>query len=73
MSSPTEAESTPDVLVCTEGTVWLFNPLTPAAQEWFDKPVQSEPWQRLATSLVVDHGFALGLLQSLQDAGLEAS
>ena len=54
--------ATPDVLIRNEGTVWVFNPPTPAAQEWFDENVESEPWQWLGTSLVVDHGFAMGLI-----------
>jgi hypothetical protein len=63
--------TTPDVLVRDEGTVWVFNPLTAAAKEWFDENVQSEPYQWLGTSLVVDHGLALGLVQGILDAGLE--
>ena len=35
--------TTPDVLIRNEGTVWVFNPLTPAAREWFDENVESEP------------------------------
>jgi hypothetical protein len=61
----------PDVLVRNEGTVWVFNPLTAAAKEWFDENVQSEPYQWLGTSLVVDRGLALGLVQGILDAGLE--
>jgi hypothetical protein len=63
--------ATPDVLIRNEGTVWVFNPLTPAAQEWFDDNVESEPWQWLGTSLVVDHGMAAGLVQGILDAGLQ--
>jgi hypothetical protein len=44
--------ATPDVLISNEGTVWVFNPLTPAAKDWFDENVESEPWQWLGTSLV---------------------
>ena len=62
--------ATPDVLIRNEGTVWVFNPLTPAAKEWFDENVESESWQWLGTSLVVDHGFAMGLIQGIEDAGL---
>lgn len=60
----------PDVLVSNEGTVFLFNPITPAAQEWFADNVTSEPWQWFGTTLVVEHRYALGLAQGLRDAGL---
>jgi len=62
--------ATPDVLIRNEGTAWMFNPLTPAAKQWFDENVESEPWQWLGTSLVVDHGMAAGLVQGILDAGL---
>jgi len=61
----------PDVSIRNEGTVWVFNPLTPAAKEWFDENVHTEPYQWLGTSLVVDHGLAAGLVQGILDAGLE--
>jgi hypothetical protein len=60
----------PDVLVRDEGTVWIFNPLTSVAQEWFVERVQSEPWQWLGTSLLVEHRFAAGLIEGITDAGL---
>jgi len=69
MKNPTQLIC-PDVLIRTEGTVWVFNPLTSAAQEWFAENVQSEPWQWLGTSLVVEHRFAIGLVQGITDAGL---
>lgn len=59
----------PDVLVRDEGTLWVFNPLTSAAQEWFAENVQSEPWQWLGTSLVVEHRFAIVLIQGIEHAG----
>jgi len=59
----------PDVLIRDEGTVWIFNPLTSVAQKWFGEHVQSAPWQWLGTSLVVEHRFAIGLIQGITDAG----
>ena len=61
----------PDVLIRSEGTVWIFNPVTAAAKEWFDENVHTESYQWLGTSLVVDHRFAAGLIQGILDAGLE--
>ena len=59
----------PDVLIRDEGTVWIFNPLTPVAQQWFAEHVQSEPWQLLGTSLVVEQRFVISLIQGIMDAG----
>jgi hypothetical protein len=58
-----------DVLVRHEGTVWIFNPLTSVAHEWFAGNVQSEPWQWLGASLVVEHRFAVDLIKGITDAG----
>jgi hypothetical protein len=65
-----EANSVPDVLVANEGTVFLFNPLTPAAHDWFNDNVQSEPWQWFDATLVVEHRYAWGLAEGMLDAGL---
>ena len=61
----------PDVLIRDEGTVWIFNPLTPVAQQWFAEHVQSESWQLLRTSLVVEHRFVMSLIQGIMDAGFD--
>jgi hypothetical protein len=61
----------PDVLIRDEGTLWIFNPLTPFAQQWFAEHVQSEPWQWLGMFLVVEHRFAMGLIQGIIDAGFD--
>jgi hypothetical protein len=60
---------TPDVLVHNEGTVFLFNPLTARAKEWIDDNVQPDA-QWFGTTLVVEHRYAWGLAQGMQDAGL---
>lgn len=61
----------PDVLVNSEGTVFCFTPLTPRAKVWFDENVETEPWQWLGATCVVEHGFALGLVADIRGAGLE--
>jgi hypothetical protein len=61
--------NTPDVLVCNEGTVFLFCPLTSRGKEWIDEYVQPDaPW--FGNALVVEHRFALGLAQGMKDTGL---
>jgi hypothetical protein len=70
MSSPTAIASvTPDVLVRNEGTVFVFCPLTAEAKDWIDEHVQSDAlW--FGSALVVEHRYAWGLAQGMQDAGL---
>jgi hypothetical protein len=65
-----EGTPTPDVLVANQGSVFIFNPLTERAQQWINENVQSEDWQWFGTSLVVDHRYAWGLAEGMQDAGL---
>lgn len=61
--------STPDVLVCAEGTVFLFCPLTSRGKEWIDDHVQPNAlW--FGNTLVVEHRFAWGLAQGMKDAGV---
>jgi hypothetical protein len=64
-----EPESTPDVLVRNEGTVFLFCPLTLRAKEWIDEHVQSDS-QWFGNALVVEHRYAWGLAEGMKDEGL---
>ena len=56
LAQPKRKPVTPDVLVHSEGTVFLFNPLTPRAKEWIDQNVQEDA-QWFGTTLVVEHGY----------------
>jgi len=70
MSSSSQVVSnTPDVLVCNEGTVFLFCPLTHRSKAWIDEFVQPDA-QWFGNALVVEHRFAWGLAQGMKDAGL---
>jgi hypothetical protein len=60
----------PDVLVCHEGTVFVFCPLTPRAKQWIQENVSSEGWQWFGDALVIEHRYAWGLGQGMKDAGL---
>jgi hypothetical protein len=62
-----------DVVVRNHGTVVLFELRSPAAREWVDENVQTEPWQWLGRSLGVDHRFAGQLTDGMIDAGLEVA
>jgi len=63
--------SDPDVLIRCDGTVWTFNPISERAKQWFDENVQSESWQWLGSSLVVDHRWAADLIRGIIDARLK--
>ena len=68
-SSSQVVPSTPDVLVCNEGTVFLFCALTYRGKEWIHEYVQPDAlW--FGSALVVEHRFAWGLAQGMKDAGL---
>ena len=69
MSSSSVVPITPDVLVRNEGTVFLFCPLTSRGKEWIDEYVQPDA-QWFGNTLVVEHRFAWGLAQGMNDAGL---
>jgi hypothetical protein len=62
-------QNAPDVLVRNEGTVFLFNPLTPRAKEWMLQNVHPDA-QWFGTTLVVEHRFAWALAHGMQDDGL---
>jgi hypothetical protein len=59
----------PDVLVCNEGTVFLFCALTSQGKEWINEHVQPDAlW--FGNALVVEHRYAWSLAQGMKDAGL---
>ena len=61
---------TPDVLVHSEGTIFLFCPLTHEAEQWIAQHVEeSAMW--FGHALVVEHRFAWALAVGMKDAGLE--
>lgn len=69
MGSSSPVPNTPDVLVHSEGTLFLFCPLTSQAKEWIDEHVQPDAlW--FGSALVVEHRFAWRLAQGMKDAGL---
>jgi len=61
--------NTPDVLVRTEGAVFLSCPLTSDGKQWIEEHVQPDP-QWFGGALVVEHRFLWGLAQGMKDAGL---
>jgi hypothetical protein len=59
-----------DVLVADAFTTFVFTPMTARAKDWFDEHVESEPWQWLGASMVVETRYAWGLAAGMKDAGL---
>jgi hypothetical protein len=64
------AKRRPDVLIRSEGSVFVFTPITAKAKQWFDANVSAEDWQWLGASLIVEHRYAPGLIAELLEAGL---
>lgn len=59
----------PDILVHNEGTIFPFQPLTPAAKQWIDENVQPNTrW--FAGALVVEHRYAAELPVAMRENGL---
>ena len=60
MSRSSKVPSMPDVLICNEGTVFLFCALTSRGKEWIDEYVQPDAlW--FGNALVVECTASLGV------------
>ena len=60
----------PDFRIRDEGTVVIFTPLTKDAEAFLER-CDSEPWQWVGPSLVVDHRPAMDLIEAIRMEGLE--
>jgi hypothetical protein len=70
MATTTKA---PDVLVANAFTTFVFTPLTSRGKRWIAQNVQSEPWQWLGASLVVETRYAWGLAMGMKRRGVGAA
>ncbi len=59
----------PDFTVSNEGTLFIFNPLTPAARDWINENVAEPNWW--GNSLIVEHRYARPLGLGIVRDGLE--
>src|SRR5215510_970910 len=59
----------PDVLVCNEGSIFLFQPVTSKAKSWIAKNVQPDT-QWFGDALVVEHRYAPELALAMCQDGL---
>jgi len=58
-----------DCRVENHGTLFLFQPLTPAASDWIEEHVQEDA-QFFGTALVVEHRYACDLAEGMREDGL---
>lgn len=59
-----------DILVRDCGTVWQLLPLSRKASDWIEENVETEDWQWVGSSLVVDWRFVGPLLDGARGTGL---
>ena len=59
-----------DMLVRNCGSLWQFFPLSQRATDWIDANVETEGWQWLGASFVVESRFVGPLLNGARASGL---
>lgn len=69
-NSPTQS-SAPDFAVENHGSIFLLQPLTPAANSWVEEHLPADR-QTFGGAVVVEHRFIWGILEGLQSNGLTA-
>jgi hypothetical protein len=57
------------MIIKNDGSVVLFTPEGDFEYEWMMLNLETEGWQWLGKSLVVDHRMAQGLTDGIEDAG----
>jgi hypothetical protein len=60
-----------DFQIADHGTIISIRPLNPAARQWLDENVVSEPWQWVQGALCVETRFARVLVVELEEGGFE--
>lgn len=56
-----------DFLFIDHGSIVGFTPLSDEAREWMDDNVQSEGWQWMGRTLMVDARMGMPLLEAIED------
>ena len=59
--------------ISDQGSIFLIRPLNPAARQWLEENVVSEPWQWVEGALCVETRFARDLVLEIEEAGFEIS
>jgi hypothetical protein len=65
-----EENNGPDIQVRNEGTVMVFTPISETGTQFLNA-LETEDWQWIGPSLVVDHRPAYDLLEGMKMEGLE--
>jgi hypothetical protein len=60
-----------DFQIADHGTIISIRPLNPAARQWLDENVVSEPWQWVQGALCVETRFTRVLVVELEEGGFE--
>jgi hypothetical protein len=60
-----------DFVARSEGTIWIFTPLSHAASEFLSEHIQEDA-QYFGSSLCVEHRFVYDLLIGIREHGLRA-
>jgi hypothetical protein len=57
--------------ISDEGSVVLFTPDNTQEKQWLDENTTYEPYQWLGPSLVVEHRFAVDIVEGVKEAGFK--
>ena len=52
------------------GSIWLFRPLTPAANQWLNEHVHAEPYAYFGRAVAVEHRFIGEIVEGAANDGL---
>ena len=58
-----------DFLVCPQGSIWTFEPVTERAKEFTGTGLDVQSWQWIGPAFGVDHRLANDLVTALNDEG----
>ena len=59
-----------DVLIENRGSVTLFTPMTPDAQQWVEKYGEIESWQRIGCFIACEPRYLDHLVAGMQESRL---
>lgn len=59
-----------DFTVQGEGSVYLLQPLTPAAKEWIESHLATQSWQRFGTAIAIEHRYICDIVDGIKADGL---
>ena len=66
---PKPTGTTFDVLVRNEGSIFMVNPMTPAAKEWISEHIPDDA-QYFGRALIVEHRYIDDIIEGMRGDGL---